>query len=146
MNWLKKNLEESLLLPPDAVEWLMMLFNATQFFDDIADHDPVTREMLDVTLWNVLIAMPQNEFFLRNSFVLLPVMANSILKWQASDIVERSGKADERSFVWRASYYDVVLSVLNICHGPEVAIKNSDKAMCLYGEDFRDYIKEFRNG
>jgi len=68
-----------------------------------------------------------------------------VLKWQASDVVEREGKADEKSFVWRAGYYDLVLASVQICHGPEIAIKMAPYVMALYGEKFEDYMREFKN-
>ncbi len=72
-------------------------------------------------------------------------MATMVLKWQASDQAERDGKADARSFVWRAGYYDVVLMVVTLCHPAKQAKELSRYVMELYGEKFEDYLKEFGN-
>ena len=37
--WLKENLQQVLALPAPAIEWLLMLWNAIQVFDDVADGD-----------------------------------------------------------------------------------------------------------
>jgi hypothetical protein len=66
-----------------------------------------------------------------------------ILKWQASDQAERAGKADAKSFVWRAGYYDVVLMTVALCHGTQRATEAASQVMELYGETLEDYIKEF---
>jgi hypothetical protein len=87
--------------------------------------------------------MSQNTFWQANSHTLAPVVASMILKWQASDQAERAGKADARSFVWRAGYYDVVLMVVAVCHGTQHATQAAQQVMELYGETLEDYMKEF---
>lgn len=143
IKFLEKNLIEVFKLPLPAVEWLIMFWGAIQVFDDIADSQPVAREDLDNVIWNSLVAMHSNEFFIKNSELLLPVITTTILKWQAADMAERAAQADARSFVWRAGYYDIVLMVVLIVHGPKTAQKSSHLVMNLYGENFDDYIKEF---
>lgn len=143
VDWLKENLQRVFALPAPAVEWLLMLWNAIQVFDDVADGDPVEREDLNATIWNTLVGMSQNTFWQANSQTIAPVVASMILKWQASDQAERAGKADARSFVWRAGYYDVVLMAVALCHGTQRATQSAQQVMELYGETLEDYIKEF---
>ena len=143
VDWLKENLQRVFALPAPAVEWLLMLWCAIQVFDDVADGDPVEREDLNATIWNTLVGMSQNTFWQANSHTPAPVVASMILKWQASDQAERAGKADARSFVWRAGYYDVVLMVVAVCHGTQRATQAAQQVMELYGETLEDYMKEF---
>ena len=140
---LRQNLQQVLMLPAPAVEWLLMLWNAIQVFDDVADGDTITREDLDAAIWNTLVAMNQNPFLLQNAQALLPCVASAILKWQASDQADRAGAADARSYAWRAGYYDLILMAVQLCHGPKFAIANAKLVMELYGETFEDYMKEF---
>lgn len=143
VDWLKENLQRVFALPAPAVEWLLMLWGAIQVFDDVADGDPVEREDLNATIWNTLVGMNQNTFWLANSQTLAPIVASMILKWQASDQAERAGKADARSYVWRAGYYDVVLMVVAVCHSTQRATQAAQQVMELYGETLEDYMKEF---
>jgi hypothetical protein len=140
---LKQNLEEHFQLPASAIEWLLMMFQVTQVFDDVADGDTVSREELNKCIWNTLVAMPLNPFFVANSTTLLPVVALSILKWQGSDAVERAGQANEMSFAWRATFYDLCMIVIQACHGVKRATELSGDVLKLYGETFSDYQKEF---
>ena len=142
-DWLRENLEKGLALPAPATEWLMMLYEAIQVFDDVADGDPVKREDLNATIWNTLVGMNQNSFWLVNSQTLTPVVASMILKWQASDQAERAGRADAVSFVWRAGFYDVVLMTVALCHGTDHATKVASDVMAIYGEKLEDYLQEF---
>jgi len=142
---LRSAFETTLQLPAVAGEWLLMLYETIQLLDDCADDDKIQRSDLDSVIWASLVAMPSNAFYLANQKELASAVANMILKWQASDKVERAGKHDEVSFVWRAGYYDVVLTVVRLCHGVAVAHQCAADVMRLYGEKYSDYVKEFDN-
>lgn len=133
---------KALHLPDPAVDWLCNLYDCAQTFDDYADGDEVPRKALNALIWNTLVAMPANGFFQANSAVLLPVVGNAILKWQASDQSEHGDRHD-LAYAWRASYYDVVLSVCLVVHGVEWATENASAIMGLYGETFEQYRTEF---
>jgi len=130
-------------LPQEAVQFLLGLWGVSHVFDDMADGDQPDRGELDRALWFVLVGMPLNGFYRDNQAGLLPVVATAVLKWQASDKAERDGKADERSFGWRAGFYDVVLTVVCLVHGPDVATANAAMILGMYGEAYSDYIGEF---
>jgi len=145
IDWLKENLQRVLLLPTPVVDWLIMVYDAIQVFDDVADGDTIERKDLNAAIWNTLVGMHQNQFFISNSHHLVPLMATMILKWQASDTAEREGHADARSFIWRAGYYDLILMAVSLTHGAGFATKNAHLVMDLYGEKLEDYMKEFGN-
>jgi hypothetical protein len=142
---LKLHFEKTLELPQEAVQWLIDVWGCIQFFDDVADGDKIARENLDKVIWTTLVSAHTNPFFEAKKMALLPAVAVAILKWQASDAVEREGKADAKSYMWRAGYYDLVLLVVQLCHGQEIALKVAPTVMRLYGETFEDYKKEFSN-
>ena len=141
---LRNSLTDGLSLPADAVQWLCDLYAVTQVFDDFADGDPAERPDLNRTLYSSLVGMSLNPFFDMNRFTLRPILALFIMKWQASDQAERGGNANEVSFVWRAGFYDVVMTVFLICHGREATEKNAELIMSLYGEKYSDYLEEFK--
>jgi hypothetical protein len=142
---LEQHLVDTLELPNAATAWLLGMWDAIQFLDDVADGDDISRDRFDSALNQLLVAMPSNPFFIANSSVLLPVVAVQLLKWQASDIAERGGKSNAVSFVWRAGYYDLVLLVVQICHGYNIAVDMAPTVMGLYGETLDEYKKEFAN-
>lgn len=143
MDWLSRNLREVFELPDEPHDWLMALWNLIQVFDDMADGDQSSREELDCAILDSLVNMPSNPFYQQHSETLLPLLAVAFLKWKASDMAERAGEADEVSFVWRASYYDIVLAVVQIVHGQQVAMHVCRDVMKLYGESYSSYIAEF---
>ena len=134
---------EALELPADAVGWLLDLWHVIQVLDDVADGDPVDRKDLDRAIFSSLAGMPSNSFYQQHQAWLLPIIAQSVLKWMASDVAERAGKADERSYMWRAGFYDVVMMVTCLVHGP--SSEKCFEALAMYGETAQDYLKEFEN-
>jgi hypothetical protein len=142
---LEMNLKSAFDLPDAAVAWLVGMWDAIQFLDDVADGDTVSRSAQDRAFNQLLVAMPANPFFAANAGALLPVVAVQLLKWQASDMVERAGNADAKSYMWRAGYYDLVLLVIQICHGYEKALLAAPSVMSLYGETLADYLGEFEH-
>jgi len=139
---LQYNLEQ-IGLSPDAIGFVLGIWNMIQVFDDVADGDPVGRKDLDRAIWFSMIGMPGNPFYAANVAVLTPILAGMVLKWQASDIAERAGMADARSYMWRAGFYDVVLIAACIIHGPDKAAELSPTIMAMYGESLPDYLEEF---
>ena len=140
---LEQHFIETLDLPSAATAWLLGMWDAIQFLDDVVDGDDISRDRFDNALNQLLVAMPGNPFFAANASALLPVVAVQLLKWQASDIAERTGDAGPVSFVWRAGYYDLVLLTVQICHGYDTAVDMATTVMSLYGEKLDEYKKEF---
>ena len=142
---LRQAFTEMLELPPAAAAWLLDLWQVMQVFDDLADNDPVDRDTLDAMIYASTVDLPANPFYLAHAGQLAPLLASAVLRWKGSDTAERNGCADARSFVWRAAYYDIILMVVMICHGPKTAMYAADKVMALYGEKFEDYRKEMHS-
>lgn len=140
---LKDRFENDLALPEAAVEWLLGLWNFIQVFDDAADGDEIARNSLDRAIWDAMAGMPSNSFYQKHQAWLIPAVAQAFLKWAASDKAETAGEADEKTYMWRAGYYDVVCLVTGLVHGPSSEM--AWRALSLYGETFGDYIKEFRD-
>lgn len=144
-----KNLENifinELNLPKDAATWLCELYHVTQFFDDVADGDYNDRRHLDASLWCSLVSMPVNTFHTRYSAVLGGAVATMILKWQASDAAEKDGRHCEKSYVWRAGYYEIILLCYALVHGQARATEAAETILRLYGESFQQYNAEFSN-
>lgn len=136
-------LTTDLHLPEPAVQWLVSLYNAAQVFDDVADNGQILRHNLNRAIWDTLVAMPQNEFFLQHGAYLLPVLGVNIIKWQTADIEERNGRVNAKTYMWRAGFFDIVLQVVQLCHGVDSAMHLAPMVLKMYAEEFNDYLKEF---
>lgn len=130
-------------LPEAATNWLCDLWNAIQVLDDFVDGDDVDRDAWERAIFSLLAGMPANDFYQQHQAWLIPAMAQAVMKWMASDLAERNGCADERSYMWRAGYYDVLCLVVTLVHGPSSEM--AWRALSLYGETCKDYMEEFSN-
>lgn len=138
---------DSLMLPPAAKEWLLDLSDVIQAMDDWYDDDKeVSKDSKQEAIYKALVLLPSNPFYLQFSNVLSPVLSNAILKWSGANSKEANGTADAKSYMWRASFYDVILAVVSIVHGPFQAMQVSAHIANLYGESFEEYLKEFKHG
>lgn len=126
-------------LPEAAASWLIDLWRVVQLLDDAADGDAIGHDRARDAAFAILIRIPANPFWEERKSLLMPILATQILKWIASDDAERAGEADERSFMWRAGYYDVVLATCHLCGLSNVG----RQVMAMYGETFTDYRGEF---
>ena len=142
---LSRNLQEAFAIRGHAHDWLLALWNAVQVFDDMADGDFPDREDLFACIADVLCNMPNNPFFRAHADTLLPLLAVALLKWRASDDVERAHEPSEMSFAWRAGFYDIVLAVVQLVHGAEIARDAAQHVMKLYGENYAEYAEEFNH-
>ena len=125
-------------LPPVVQSWLLDLWSVTQVLDDAMDGDKASASDVSRATWAVFQTMPMNEFFREYAAVLQPILWMQLLKWEAANTVEGLGLANEKSYVWRAGFYDVVLMCCHLC-----GIKNAGHGvMEMYGETFAEYMAD----
>jgi hypothetical protein len=127
---------DTLGLPPVAKSWLLDLWNLSQVLDDAFDGDKSAPDDVTRATRGIFLDMPLNEFYRQFTAVLQPVLFLQVLKWQAANDVEAKGLANEKSYVWRAGFYDVVLLVCHLCGINDVG----HAVMELYGETFAEYM------
>jgi hypothetical protein len=128
---------ETMGIPADAREWLLDLWRVIQVIDDATDGDTIPRAAASQATWAIFVRMPLNPFYQFYMGSLQPVLVMQLIKWEAANKAEAEGLADERSFMWRAGYYEVVAMA---CH---LAGCNPMPALQMYGETFADYRGEF---
>lgn len=131
----------TLNLPPEAERFLLALWVLIQGLDDW--HDQTPAETFPA-IWAACVGLPGDMFLAEHRLLLVPVMANMVLKWHAANVIEDGKEVAQypKSYVWRAGYYDVVLQVVLIVYGAEAKTKAAD-VMRLYGETLTDYQAEF---
>jgi hypothetical protein len=123
-------------MPEAPKEWLLDVWHVTQVIDDAADGDKITGADASSMAWAVFARMPLNDFYRQYQSILQPVLVLQLLKWEAANAIEANGQADERSYVWRAGFYDLVLMVCHLC-----GIKAGEYVLQMYGETFLEYME-----
>lgn len=135
----------NLNLPSATQEWLLDFWDVIQGLDDWRDNDAVDAKEKELVIYKVMVNMPSNPFFQAYASHLLPIMSNLVLKWIAANKLEDNSEELEKAYMWRASYYDLVLEVVRLVHGYANASEVADYVAKMYGESFNEYVKEFQN-
>lgn len=127
---------DTLGLPPSVQSWLLDLWALIQVLDDAADGDKPDPAAVRKATWAIFQNMPLNDFYRQYQAMLQPVLILQLLKWEAANEVEAKGLASEKTYVWRAGYYDVVLMCCLLCGRDDVG----HGVMEMYGETFAEYM------
>ncbi|MES2781721.1 MAG: hypothetical protein V4657_02900 [Pseudomonadota bacterium] len=125
-------------LPPEAQEYLLDLWQVIQFLDDAQDGDAIAPARVNAAAWAIFARMPLNSFYRNCMTTLQPLLAMQLIKWEAANAAEALGKADARSYMWRAGYYEIVAMACHLCG------KDAREGLALYGETFAQYREEFQ--
>lgn len=128
-------------LPVEASEFLLKLWDAIQFLDDVMDGDKPNLG----AIYTVLIDLPSDPFFAANRTILTGALVTQYHKWQAANAAERLKVSLDRAYMWRAGYYDVVLLVAALCLPRERTEALAVRILNLYGETLDDYKLEIFN-
>lgn len=133
----------------DAVAFLLDVFDAAEFFDDIIDEetDKLEHKTQAVrVLFSTLIDVPNNPFFVRFRNQITPVMLVGINAWLDSVTYEQRG-GDEplaRAYMLRALYMDLVPLVVCLVHGRHRMRETSVRVRDFFHahETLADYLAE----
>lgn len=134
---------DNLEIPEVASQWLLDVWDVLQGLDDWYDNDEVSSDQKQKVIYKTLVVLPINAFYQEYQSALAPIMSNLVLKWCASNQMEEAGEANEVSYVWRAAYYDLILTVTTLVHGFEITTTVASYIAKMYGETYQDYLEEF---
>jgi hypothetical protein len=129
--------------PADASAFLLKVWDAIQFLDDIKDKDG--PDDVDAGIYNLIVALPSDRFLAANQAVLSGALATAYHKWQAANVVEsvRDATQLDKTYMWRAGYYDVIVTVAALCLPRERVDAIAPHILMLYGESRESYLQEF---
>lgn len=129
----------------DAVRWVLDMFDAVEFFDDLVDGDnPPAEGRIVRVLWEVLVDMPANPFFHRHTTTLIPVVHAAINAWLDANDLERSGDSHSLhlSYVLRGLIMLVIPTVIELARGRDaMRACSADVVAFVMSETFEAYCK-----
>ncbi|MCY4470299.1 MAG: hypothetical protein OXC08_16415 [Thiotrichales bacterium] len=134
---------------PDAVRWLLDLWDAFEVVDDLIDKDkPVSDERILRMLWEFAVDCPTNPFFLRHAHTLAPVLHLGVNHWIDANDLEREGTdASLRfSYILRAAYMSITQTVVELTRGREAMRECSLDIIRFFGtETYEEYAAKIRD-
>jgi hypothetical protein len=109
-----KLLDEWMLGNTDAIDFLLIVFNAAELWDDIQDNEfSKVREAAGDTLLTLLIDLPANKFFHENLNTLRTGMLLGVNAWKDSVILEK--RSDSWSQTWAYALRDLYMELVPLC-------------------------------
>lgn len=129
-------------LPIDAVVFLLKVWDAIQFLDDVKDGHAVTN--VDAGIYTLIVGLPTDPFLAQHRTILEGALVAAYHKWQAANRIEAAQDRAQlnKAYMWRAGYYDLVLLVVALCLPREETEVIAPEILKLYGETCEDYVKE----
>jgi len=139
----------------EATDFVCDMFIVLHIWDDLIDKDKkLTDSEIHYAFWLALMKLPCNPFYTRNFNTLQPILANSILNWQAANTMENAGdrKDQEIAFILRGAYTDLLTISAYLVGGLSwVTLVTPDIRRWAHQETFQEYLhnladeKEARN-
>jgi hypothetical protein len=113
---------------PQAAAFLAEIAEIARLADDIVDEEEHRQRNMCWLLHRVLVALPQNPFFVGHVVVLAPLMDVIIVQWQQSDEwrADRNAMKRQFGFVYREAVGSMVTAVASITGGIDHAKVASD--------------------
>jgi hypothetical protein len=102
-----------------AVEYLLMIGESSEFFDDLIDKDkPLSDDQIIRMMFTLLLDLQTNSFFQRHKTELLPLMSISMNAWLDANTLERQeGNGANRAYVLRDLTIEIAIHVIGMVRG-----------------------------
>jgi hypothetical protein len=143
-------LSEVLLGCRAAIEFCNSLSRVSQVLDDLIDRDrPVEKESIIQSHWEMLVEIPNNNFYRQHELSLRPLISTVFLDWLSSVQLEKSNNENELRAAWILR--DQLCIVINHCAlllgGFDHARKSAIMVrQFVHDEDFDSYVKSIQSG
>jgi hypothetical protein len=138
--------EELFLGNTDAIHFMTVVSRWSHLYDDLIDGDKeIDPEFIHGVMWDIMVGLPNNKFYIAHAASLAPVVATGILNWRGANDMERSG-CEEELYISHATRYsgsDLALMVMTLLGGPMHAAKYARDARLSFQRDtIAHYLKE----
>lgn len=104
---------------PNAVAFLLDIFNIGEIWDDLIDRDkPVADDDINTAFYTALITLPNNPFYRAYQAQLQGVMVSGIHAWLDANKLEQGDHNDRAyAYVLRVWYMELITLVAQLLHG-----------------------------
>lgn len=130
----------------DAIHFMLVLSSWSHLYDDLIDQDKeIDPDFIHKVMWDIMVDLPMNKFYVAYAHLLAPVMATGILNWRGANEMEASGSKEELyiAHATRYSINDLALMIMNILGGPTHASRYARDARLSFQRDtIAHYLRE----
>lgn len=138
--------EDMFLGNQDAINFMVTVGKWSHLYDDLIDKDKtIDDDFVHEVMWDIMVGLPLNKFYIANATMLAPVFATGILNWRGANDMEKSGSKEEL-FIAHATRYsinDLALLVMTLLGGGGHAAKYARDARLSFQRDtIAHYLRE----
>lgn len=127
---------------PEAVDFILKLWEALQIWDDIEDEKKI--DGYNSLLSWLAFGKEYHPFFMQWAHLLRPAFLQVYLQWRAANVLDRGDRLDvAKSYMLRAQFYGVVHLIAWIIGGDDWAAEVGPEIWRSYGETPDDIWQEF---
>jgi hypothetical protein len=131
---------------PEAIEFLELIFDITDIWDDLVDQDrEVTEDQINSTFTKCLVHLPGNLFYRKNYTVLAPQLMLVINAWQDANELQKGDDADRiYACGLRFLLIQLIATAVSLIKGPDAAREISVEVWRKYTskEQTLDWVKK----
>jgi len=116
------------LTDPSAVDFICLLFEISDVWDDLIDKDKeVESKDINAVFRSALVSLPVCPFYVRNFNVLYPLVVSTITSWQTANVLHdmKSDANIAQAYTLRKLLINVVVESVRITSGDEAALQAS---------------------
>lgn len=94
----------------EAVEFLLLLSEITELWDDLIDGDkPILAEQVNTVFMKALLVLPGHPFYRKHQAYLMPLMIHAINSWHLANTFEK-GTNNERALAYTLRNLDILIA------------------------------------
>ena len=142
--------EELFLGNTDAIHFMSVVSRWSHLYDDLIDGDKeIDPEFIHAVMWDIMVGLPSNKFYITHAASLTPIMATGIINWRGANEMERNGCKEELyiSHATRYSVGDVALMAMALLGGPmHAAMYARDARLSFQRDTIAHYLEEQGHG
>lgn len=94
----------------EAVEFLLLLSEITELWDDLIDRDkPVYDHQINAVFTKALVVLPQHPFYRKHTAYLSPLIMQAINAWMTANTFQKGTKS-ERALAYTLRNVDIMIA------------------------------------
>lgn len=150
-NWIlerNKKLLEWFSGDVDAVEFLLLISDITEVWDDLIDGDkPLTPDQIHTAFLKALFELPTNPFFRKHQSYLMPVMLQAANSWILANTFEK-GDNNQRALAYTLRNMDIQVAeaIVYLTGGWRKLREVSAEIWTFFGADQDDILTWLAGG
>jgi len=124
----------------NAVKLLLDIWIVIQAWDDAYDGD----ENDHVEGYKkAMVDLPNNPLYVPAAIAYQ--IKSIYIDWMAANKFEKRKEHLNKAYMLRASYYRIIIHIVDFLYGVDSAVDVADKIWSCYGEEFKDFEGEILN-